>query len=368
MRQDCQTYRELFLADVPLLDVRAPIEFAKGAFPGAVNLPLMDDRQREMVGTCYKQHGQQAAIALGHRLVSGALKQARIQAWLTFAQAHPDGYLYCFRGGLRSQIVQSWLSSEAGVAYPRVASGYKAMRGFLLATLQSALHECRVMVLGGMTGTGKTDVLRTLAYALDLEHHACHRGSSFGKRVQPQPVQVGFDNALAIDVLRKRHLGHETFLVEDEGQAIGSCSLPPDLYRLMQVSPLVWLEDSLTHRVERILRDYVIDLCADFVQRDGQEQGYIAFAQRLQDSLAAIRKRLGGLRYQQIAALMNAALTRQAASGDIQAHRAWITALLTQYYDPMYSYQRKAKQDRIVFAGDERAVLDYLAHDRSRQR
>ena len=105
-------YRHLFLNGVPMMDVRAPVEFAQGAFPGVVNRPLMDDGERQQVGTCYKHKGQDAAIALGHQLVSGATKQARIAAWAQFAQDHPGGVLYCFRGGLRSQIVQQWLHAE----------------------------------------------------------------------------------------------------------------------------------------------------------------------------------------------------------------------------------------------------------------
>src|SRR5687768_7482909 len=113
MPETLADYRSLFLNAVPMMDVRAPVEFAQAAFPGVVNRPLMDDGERQQVGTCYKQKGQQAAIALGHALVSGDTKRARIAAWAAFAQAHPDGVLYCFRGGLRSQIVQQWLQGEA---------------------------------------------------------------------------------------------------------------------------------------------------------------------------------------------------------------------------------------------------------------
>lgn len=104
MRDDTDDYAKLFLNGVPMMDVRAPVEFGKGAFPGVINLPLMTDLERHKVGTCYKQHGQQAAINLGHRLVSGEVKAARIEAWSHFARQHPEGYLYCFRGGLRSCI------------------------------------------------------------------------------------------------------------------------------------------------------------------------------------------------------------------------------------------------------------------------
>lgn len=338
------------------MDARAPVEFNKGAFPGALNLPLMSDRERELVGTCYTRQGPEAAVALGHHLVSGDTKIVRLAAWADFARAHPDGYLYCFRGGMRSQIVQSWLRSEAGIDYPRVVGGYKAMRGFLLGTLESSWSDCRYTVLGGLTGTGKTDVLQALRNSLDLEHHAHHRGSSFGKHADDQPVQIDFENRLAIDLLKKRHAGMEHFIVEDEGQAIGRCSLPGALYRLMQQTPMIWLEDSLENRVNRILRDYIVELQAEFIAAHGEETGRQLHAERLQDSLFRIRKRLGGLRYQQLQAWMQQALS----SHDEDAHRQWITALLTQYYDPMYAYQRQEKRERIVFAGDQREVLEFL--------
>ena len=104
----------LFLDATPLLDVRAPVEFARGAFPGATNLPLLNDAEREQVGTCYKQHGQQSAIELGEKLISGDLREQRIHHWLDFARQYPHGHLYCFRGGLRSRTTQRWLS-EKGV-------------------------------------------------------------------------------------------------------------------------------------------------------------------------------------------------------------------------------------------------------------
>jgi len=360
MRGDTRNYRELFLSGVPMMDTRAPVEFGKGAFPGAVNLPLMSDAERQKVGTCYKQQGQDAAIALGHRLVSGAIKAGRVAAWVDFARAHPDGYLYCFRGGLRSQIAQAWLKEEAGIDYPRVVGGYKALRGFLLETLEQALADCRITVLGGMTGTGKTDVLRQLGNSLDLEHHAHHRGSSFGKHATGQPRQIDFENGLAIDILKKRVGGCDRFVVEDESQSIGSCSLPVGLYQGMQQYPVVWLEDSLDNRVRRILRDYVVDLCGEFVALHGEAQGQALFGQRLRQSLDNIARRLGGERHKRLAATMDAALAEQARSGGVEQHREWIEALLAEYYDPMYVYQRQSKAARIVFAGDPRAVTEYL--------
>ncbi len=366
MRDNSADYREIFLSDLPLMDARAPVEFAKGAFPNAINRPLMNDIERQKVGTCYKMHGQQAAIELGHRLVSGATKAERIEAWAAFARANPQGYLYCFRGGLRSQITQQWLKEEAGIDYPRVLGGYKAMRSFLIDTTEAAIGECDFVIVGGMTGTGKTEVLAQLDNAVDLEGHANHRGSSFGKRATPQPGQIDFENRLAIDLLKRRAAGGEAFVLEDESRMIGSCSLPLPLHQGMQRFPLVWLEDSLEGRVERILRDYVIDLGAEFIALHGAEAGFPAFAERLQQSLANIVKRLGGERYQRLALLMDQALAEQARSGSVELHRAWIEGLLGEYYDPMYAYQRESKAERIEFAGDQQSVVEYLRHRQRR--
>ncbi|KAB0483689.1 tRNA 2-selenouridine synthase [Pseudomonas reinekei] len=359
MSVDCTDYRDIFLNDRPMMDARAPIEFSKGAFPGVVNLPLMNDHERQRIGTCYKQQGQQAAIEMGHQLVSGAVKTERIQAWADFARAHPDGLLYCFRGGLRSQIVQQWLKDEAGIDYPRVGGGYKAMRTFLLETVDEAVAQCDFVLLGGMTGTGKTEVLTQLSNGLDLEGYANHRGSSFGKRATGQPSNIDFENRLAVDVLKKRARGLEQFVLEDESRAVGSCALPLPLYQGMQQFPMVWLEDSLQGRVERILRDYVVDLCAEFMTVHG-DQGFTLFSERLLESLNNVQKRLGGERHRRMLILMEQALIEQGRSGAVDLHRGWIEGLLVEYYDPMYAFQREKKGARIEFAGERGAVLEYL--------
>ncbi|PRD67997.1 tRNA 2-selenouridine(34) synthase MnmH [Malikia spinosa] len=360
-------YRQIFLRGVPMLDLRAPVEFAQGAFPGAVNLPLMSDEERARVGTCYKQQGQDAAIKLGHQLVSGPLRAQRMAAWADFVRQHPDGVLYCFRGGLRSQTVQRWLH-EAGIDYPRVIGGYKAMRTFLIETIEQAATECELIVVGGMTGTGKTDVIAQLPHAIDLEGLANHRGSAFGKRSTPQPTNIEFENRVAIDILRKREAGISQFVVEDESRAIGSCSLPLPLHGAMQTAPLVWLEDSFENRVERILRDYVVSQLDDHLALHGPEQGFERYAEQLLKSLAGITKRLGGERYQRLHTIMQEALVQQQSSGEVVRHRDWIAGLLREYYDPMYAFQRESKGARIVFAGEQAAVVEFLrerAHARS---
>lgn len=124
---DGTDYRALLLADTPLIDVRAPIEFEQGAMPGAINLPLMMDDERAAVGTCYKRQGADAALALGHRLVCGDIRQQRLEAWKAAYQRFPNGYLCCARGGQRSHIVQRWLQ-ETGIDCPLIEGGYKALR------------------------------------------------------------------------------------------------------------------------------------------------------------------------------------------------------------------------------------------------
>ncbi|WP_226666926.1 tRNA 2-selenouridine(34) synthase MnmH [Microbulbifer aggregans] len=361
-RPDSDDFRHIFLRDLPLMDTRAPVEFNKGSFPGALNLPLMTDNERQRVGTCYKQKGQQAAIALGHDLVSGPIKEERIAAWAAFARANPEGYLFCFRGGLRSQITQQWLA-EAGIAYPRIVGGYKAMRTFLLEEIESAVANCAFTVVGGMTGTGKTEVLEQLDNAIDLEGHANHRGSSFGKRATPQPSQISFENALAIDFLKRRARGQQRFVLEDESRLIGRCSLPYSLHQNMRSYPLVWLEDSLESRVERILKAYVIDLSQEFIELHGQDVGLAEFADALTQSLANIAKRLGGLRYAELDKVMRTALKEQAEKGCVDLHRNWIYALLHDYYDPMYAYQLKDNAERIEFRGTQREVVSYLRNN-----
>lgn len=365
VRPDVRSLRELFLSGVPLLDVRAPVEFGRGAFPTAVNIPLMNDREREQVGLRYKQEGQQAAIELGMRLVSGDIKRQRIQAWADFARAHPQGCLYCFRGGLRSQITQQWLKTEAGIDYPRVPGGYKAMRAYLAEVLRTTALTPGHLVLGGLTGSGKTDVLGQIDNAVDLERHANHRGSGFGKRVTPQPSQIDFEHRLAIDLLRKQARGWGAVVVEDESRLIGANAVPHEWLQAIQAAPLVWLDAPLEARVERILREYVVSLRAEFVEQHGAA-GDALYAQRLQDSLTAISRRLGGERYGRLMGLMRAALARQLETGDCDAHRAWILALLGEYYDPMYARHMKEKAARIVFRGTAPAVTDFLREQAAR--
>lgn len=359
-RPDTADFRQLFLNDTPLIDTRAPVEFAQGAFPNAVNLPLMSDDERAQVGLCYKRRGQTAAIALGHELVQGAAKAARIQGWADFARRHPDGYLYCFRGGLRSQTSQQWLA-EAGCDYPRIVGGYKAMRRFLLHTLETSLAQGPIIVLSGQTGCAKTRLLQQLTNAVDLEGLANHRGSAFGKRVPGQPSQIDFENALSIAFLKQRHAASARPVVEDESHLIGRIVLPDVLLAAMQQARIVLIETGLEQRVEHTYQNYILHKLLEWQGHAGEQEGFARFAEELLASLSSLKRRLGGWRHQQLQALMQSAIDAH-FGGNPLGHKLWIRVMLQEYYDPMYEYQLGRKADRVVFKGSYEQVLDYLAH------
>jgi tRNA 2-selenouridine synthase len=348
-RADTDDYRALFVAGVPLLDTRAPAEFARGAFPGAVNLPLMSDEERARVGICYKERGQKAAIALGHELVSGARREERLAGWQAFCAANPEGYLYCFRGGLRSQIVQQWLAG-AGVTYPRVLGGYKALRRHLIDSLGDSLATLPLVLVSGRTGSGKTWLLPALPRAVDLEGLARHRGSTFGRLLEPQPTQIDFENAIAVELLRLAAAGSAPVFLEDEGRLIGRLYLPEPLRDAMAAAPRIELDYPLEERVEVVLQDYILDLGQRFRAVAG-EDGPRQHRERLQGDLARARKRLGGERYQRVSTLLDTAFERQGRDGCLDGHRAWLGCLLEEYYDPMYDYQAEQRRGPVLASG-----------------
>ncbi len=358
MKAERDDYRQLLLDGTALIDVRAPIEFAKGAIPGAVNLPLMIDSERHEIGIEYKQQGNEAATVLGYQLVSGQIKQQRVTAWQEFARQHPDGALYCARGGQRSEIAQQWLA-DAGVDYPRVKGGFKALRNFLIGALESCCHDRELLLIGGRTGVGKTDLLVSLPNHLDLEGLAHHRGSAFGRRPGVQPSQIEFENAIALRLLQLDRAGSSRLVMEDESRTIGACHLPHTLWQRFVHARLVVLEDSLANRVERVRRDYIERTHEEF-RLAHPINGQAMFFDHLRDGLQRIRKRLGGMRYQQAALLLDNAVDLQLQTGRTGAHREWIELLLTEYYDPMYDYQLSQKESQVAQRGDADSLREWL--------
>ncbi|MDZ7805329.1 tRNA 2-selenouridine(34) synthase MnmH [Thiohalophilus sp.] len=352
-------YRALFLNSTPLMDVRAPVEFQQGAFPYTENLPLMNDAERHDVGIRYKQRGQDEAVQRGHELVQGEVKQQRVDRWADYFRQHPDGVLYCFRGGLRSKISQQWIYERTGLVYPRVKGGYKAMRRFLIDELETSINRIEPVILSGQTGAGKTRLLQKLPNMLDLEGLYHHRGSVFGNHVTPQPTQIDIENALSIALIKAIDRGHTRLLLEDESANIGHRHLPQSLHARMQHAPIILLEADLAERIELIFQEYITDDLSRYQSVHGESQGFQQWSQKLSDSIDKIQRRLGGVRHKQLKTLLDNAL-QQHEAGNPEGHRDWIEILLVEYYDPMYTHQINNKQKRIIFHGGESDVLEFL--------
>ncbi|MEM1229983.1 MAG: tRNA 2-selenouridine(34) synthase MnmH [Pseudomonadota bacterium] len=329
-----------------LIDLRAPDEFRRGSLMGSVNLPILTDRERHEVGLRYRQEGQDSAIALGERLVSGAVREARIDGWETLLTAQPAATLYCWRGGLRSRRATQWLQAR-GLSVEASPGGYQALRRRALALLDTYPQHCPLLILAGRTGVGKTQVLGRSAASIDLEGLARHRGSAFGSLPQPQPTQVSFENALAAHCLDHRRRAPGQLLLEDESRTIGRVAVPEAWFGQMQSAPVVMLTAPLAERVAHIEAEYVTQP----LRSGTAPQELLA---RYLHAISRIRKRLGGVREQSLIK----ALRQGFEHGE---HAGWIEALLTQYYDPMYDYQLKRKEARVRFSGDAQAVLDWLA-------
>lgn len=356
MRPDTQNFQTLFLNDTPLLDVRAAVEFSRGAFPNTTNLPLLDDQQRHEIGLCYKQQGQPAAIALGHQLVSGTVREQRIQQWQQWCLDHPNGYLYCFRGGLRSQTVQQWLNN-AGITLPLLIGGYKAMRRFLINVLEETCRSYPFTVICGRTGCGKTRVIQTVSGSVDLEGAAHHRGSAFGRRPGGQPAQIDFENRVAIDLLKIKTSHAPSVIAEDEGRLIGRSCLPPILLKTLGTANRVIIDEPLDSRVQVTLEDYVIGPLQEYQVWYGEAEAQQKLAEELTAALARIKKRLGGDRHKQLNTALQAALN---ATNDIHLHSQWIAPLLRDYYDPMYDYMMSNRESQVLFQGPRTAVQEFL--------
>ena len=301
----------------PILDVRAPIEFAQGHVPGALNLPLFSDEERARIGTTYKQVSQDRAVHLGLEFFG-----PNMSAMIKKAQKLAPGKevrLHCWRGGMRSGAVM-WLLELAGFKVHLLDKGYKDYRRAVLASFDTP-RQWRV--LGGLTGSGKTDVLHQLAAhgkpVLDLEGLAHHKGSAFGAIGQPaQPTQEQFENNLAAALAALPT--DMPVWVEDESRQIGRLTIPPALFGQLRTAPRWVLEVPRAARVAK--------LAAEYGAEDPTE--LVAAIERL-------HKRLGGLATQQAQAAV--------AAGDFPL----MVELVLDYYDKTYTYglaQRPDEPDR----------------------
>ena len=329
------------------IDVRSELEFEKAALPGTINIPLLLQAERHEIGIAYKNEGQEAAIALGEKLV-GPHQAARIEAWSRAISQSPArrGIIMCWRGGLRSQIVTEWLR-DAGLDVQQLEGGYKAVRNGLRTYVEQAPE---LIVLQGLTGSGKTELLRSLSLPqIDLEAAAHHRGSAFGSWLdQPQPAQTTFENDIAMQILLKSHQPAPR-LIEDESRLLGVRCVPEALLAKMRLAPVIRVEDSMEARTRRIYREYIGDSLSQGPERARLRQHALA-------SFACIERRLdihaGRIREKMIAAFRS--------DGDEDLHRDWIGDLLENYYDKRYHHAAARHQRRVLFTGDSEACRAWL--------
>ncbi|RZL85684.1 MAG: tRNA 2-selenouridine(34) synthase MnmH [Variovorax sp.] len=240
-----------------IVDARSPAEFAIDHIPGAINCPVLDDEERRIVGTLYKQRG-----AFEARRVGGAMVAANIARHLKekFAD-HPPGWkplIYCWRGGLRSGSMTTWLRL-VGWDAQQLAGGYKSWRRHVITQIETLCPQLELSVLCGATGSAKTRVLLAMAarghQVLDLEGFAAHKGSLLGALPGvPQPSQTAFETRLA-ELLDRIDPARPVY-VEGESRRIGRLDVPPPLVDRMRASSVIEIEATLDARLAYLLRDY----------------------------------------------------------------------------------------------------------------
>ena len=308
----------LNLADeIPVIDVRSPFEFTTGHIPGAFNIPLFDDDERAVVGTKYKKEGRIEAILEGIRL-SGSSMHSKLEQGIKLSK-HGKLLVHCWRGGMRSEAM-AWLFSLADIETEILEGGYKSYRHFILDSLSV---NKKMIILGGLTGSGKTRILKYLNetghQVIDLEGLANHKGSAFGSLGQlPQPSSEHFANMLS-DKWRVTDQTQPVWL-EDESRNIGTVFMPEEFYLNMQLNPAIIILMDAKTRLPRLIEEY---------------SGYSA--EELTASVMKISKRLGGDRTSEAVGAIH--------SGDF----ARAIAITLQYYDKAYLYGLKRKQEKNIY-------------------
>jgi tRNA 2-selenouridine synthase len=238
---------------IPLVDVRSPGEFAYGHIPQAINIPVFNDEERKLVGIRYKQSGKDFAIKLGMKIVEPKKEDFINNALAT--STNNKLLVHCWRGGMRSEKMAE-LFETAGIQTKILFGGYNSYRRYIR---EEFADECNIKILGGFTGSGKTDVLKALKMLgeqiIDLEGIANHKGSAFGEIGQlPQPTNEQFENNLA-QIWSKLDKTKRIW-IEDESITLGINGIPETLWKQMRMASVLKINIPVEIRVERLLKEY----------------------------------------------------------------------------------------------------------------
>ena len=282
-----ENYLQNFI-HLPVIDVRSPGEFVQGHITNAVNIPLFNNEERAVVGTAYKKESKESAIAIGYEFVTPKLNHF-INASLEIAPQR-EAIVHCWRGGMRSNAFADHLIANGFEKVYVIEKGYKAFRNHVLQSFEKPLQ---LKVIGGYTGTGKTEILHSLKskgqQIIDLEELANHRGSAFGGiDLPPQPTTEQFENNL-FSVLQTLNFAMPIW-IEDESQAIGKVAIPNAFFLKMRTLPVYFLNIPFAERSKHLVATYA-DLnpneLANAIHRITKRLGY----DKVKSSLAALENK-----------------------------------------------------------------------------
>lgn len=294
------------------VDVRSPGEFQDSHIPNAINVPIFTDEERAEIGTLYKHEGQKAAKWRAMELVSPKLPQLLTKI-KDIEEQGKKPLLYCWRGGMRSQSIAHF-AMASGLHIQRLDGGFRSFREYVVENIPSLIPE-QAIVIYGLTGTGKTDILHALKKrgypVLDLEGYANHKGSVFGAVNGQAPHNQKMFDALLYEDLQKIS-GSKYFFMEGESKRIGHAIQPPELYEKKNNGIHIRVDSTLETRVERIYEQYVDETDA--------------FHERVQDALSRIMKRIKQMDIQQ----------QLLQSLNERDYKEMIRLLILHYYDPRY--------------------------------
>lgn len=241
-------------AALPLIDVRSPGEYSSGHIGGAVNIPLFSDEERAHVGTVYVRESREKAMELGYAYVTPKLKWYISES----AKVAPEmaAAVHCWRGGMRSRAFAEHLHTNGFEKVFIIRGGYKAFRRYVLSFFETPL---KLQIVGGFTGSGKTQILFELqklgCQVVDLEALANHKGSAFGSLGEKeQPSVEQFENFLFEKI--RGFDRNKPIWMEDESHSIGRVQIPLALFKQMRQSTVFFLDIPKKERAKYLVESY----------------------------------------------------------------------------------------------------------------